>query len=386
MFDVKSSKSVFLISMLSVFSLAAADWIQPPLRTESGYFVPQPDYVPQLPRDHGSHPGYAIEWWYWVGHLKAVDGSREFGFQSTIFRIQGDADSIESEEESVPFGTQQLFTVHLALSDLDAGQYVHEERVLREGWQAQASTETLDLQVGPIIARWNAADELIEQELALPNGRMLEIRLRPLKPLVVFGERGLSRKGADPEAVSWYWTYPRLAITGVLIEGDKRTEISGIGWMDHETSSSQLSENQEGWDWTAIQLDDGTEVKAYRLRTKAGKADPWSAIYWIDSQGKTTHVYAKDFDWKTGKVWKSKRTGNSYPTEVTIHAVHPDTGEEVTYHLRPLLDNQEFVGNRADNAYWEGACAVFDENNQQIGKAYLELFGYGDSIESQLRR
>ena len=28
-----------------------------------------------------------------------------------------------------------------------------------------------------------------------------------------------------------------------------------------------------GWDWTAIQLDDGREVKAYRLRTNDGASD-----------------------------------------------------------------------------------------------------------------
>ena len=377
--------SVFLLGVLSVFSLKGADWIQPPLTTESGYRVPQPDYEPHFPRDHGAHPGYALEWWYWVGHLQAVDGSREFGFQSTVFRLEGDADSIGSKRPSALFGTQQLYMAHLSLSDLDARQYVHEERLLREGWQAQASTETLDLQVGPIIARWNVAEELIEQDLALPDGRMLEIRLRPLKPLVVFGERGLSRKGANPTAVSWYWTYPRLAITGVLIEGDRRTEVSGMGWMDHEISSSQLSDNQVGWDWTAIQLDDGTEVKVYRLRTREGESDPWSTICWIDSEDRTTRAYAKDFDWITGKRWKSQRTGNLYPTEVTIRAMHPGTGEEMTYHLRPLLDAQEFVGNRPDDAYWEGACAVFDGNNQRIGKAYLELVGYGGSMAKQLR-
>ena len=375
---------VFLLGVLSFFPLAVADWIQPPLTTESGYSVPQPGVEPQLPRDLGSHPGYAIEWWYWVGHLQSVDGSREFGFQSTVFRLEGDAESIRSPVQPVPFGTRQLFMAHLSLSDLGAGEYIHEERLLREGWQAQVSTETLDLEVGPIIARWNAAEGLIEKKLALPEERILELSLRPLKPLVAFGERGLSRKGADPAAVSWYWTYPRLEISGVLIEGDRRTEVFGIGWMDHEISSSQLGSDLIGWDWTAIQLDDGTEVKAYRLRTQEGGADPWSAVYWIDPEGKATHVYAKDFDWQTDKVWESDRTRNRYPTEVTIRAVHPGTGEAMTYRLRPLLDAQEFVGNRAESAYWEGACAVFDEDNQRIGKAYLELVGYGGSMESQL--
>lgn len=375
-----------IFSMSGVFQVAAADWVQPPVTTESGYRVPQPDFVPQLPRDHGAHPGYAIEWWYWVGHLKSVDGDREFGFQSTVFRVEGAAETLQSEMQRLPFGTQQLFMAHVALSDFNAGRHIHAERVFREGWQAQAATEGLDLQVGPILAHWNAKDGLIEKELALPGGRMLRLHLRPLKPLVVFGERGLSRKGDDPAAVSWYWTYPRLEVSGVLIEGDQRTQLSGIGWMDHEISSSQLGENQVGWDWAAIQLEDGTEVKVYRLRTESGDSDPWSPICWIDAAGRTTRAYAKDFSWNADQVWKSEDTGNRYPNQVTIRAVHPDTGNEVIYRLKPLLDAQEFVGNRPENAYWEGACAVFDKNGRRIGKAYMELVGYGGSMVRQLRR
>ena len=377
---------IYLLLMLGFSQVLAADWIQPPLMTESGYRVPQPDYEPQLPGDHGVHPGYAIEWWYWVGHLKTVDGKRELGFQSTVFRIEGNTKTIQPKLQKVPFGTQQLFMTHVALSDLNAGRYLHAERFFREGWQAQASTETMDLRVGPIVARWDEAEKQIEKSVTLPEGCTLEIKLRPLKPLVVFGERGLSRKGADPAAVSWYWTYPRLEISGVLIEGDQRTEVSGIGWMDHEISSSQLSDHQVGWDWTAIQLDDGTEVKVYRLRTEEGDSDPWSPICWIDVEGKTRQLYAEDFDWQIVKTWKSNRTGNRYPTEVIVRAVHSDTGKEMIYHLKPLLDAQEFVGNQPDSAYWEGACEVFDEDNQRIGKAYMELVGYGSSMANQLKR
>lgn len=375
-----------LLVLLSFCNALAAEWIQPPLTTESGYRVPQPDYVPQFPRDHGAHPGYAIEWWYWVGHLKAIDGSREFGFQSTVFRLEGDANRIQSNMQQIPFGTQQLFMTHVALSDIDVARHVHAERILREGWQARASTETLDLQVGPIIAHWNAAEECMKKRVALPEGRMLEIKLKPLKPLVTFGERGLSRKGDDPAAVSWYWTYPRLEITGALIEGDQRTEVSGIGWMDHEISSSQLSDNMVGWDWAAIQLDDGTEVKVYRLRTKENGSDRWSPICWIDSEGGKRRAYAENLQWQTGKVWESDQTGNRYPNEVTIRATHPDTGEEMVYHLKPRLNAQEFIGNQSGNAYWEGACEVFNEDGARIGKAYMELVGYGGSMANQLKR
>lgn len=375
-----------LLVLLGFFNALAAEWIQPPLTTESGYLVPQPDYVPRFPRDHGAHPGYAIEWWYWVGHLEAVDGSREFGFQSTVFRVEGDAKMIQPKMQQMPFGTQQLFMAHVALSDIDAAKHVHAERILREGWQARASTDTLDLEVGPIVAHWNTSEGCMEKKVALPEGRLLEIKLKPLKPLVKFGERGISRKGDDPTAVSWYWTYPRLEITGVLIEGDQRTEVHGIGWMDHEISSSQLSDNMVGWDWTAIQLDDGTELKVYRLRTEEGESDRWSPICWIGLNGETQRAYAKDFQWQTGKVWESDRTGNRYPNEVTISAIHPSTGKKMIYRLKPRSDSQEFIGNQSGNAYWEGACEVFDGGGKRIGKAYMELVGYGGSMANQLKR
>jgi predicted secreted hydrolase len=81
---------VSLLSGLSLCSAFADTWIEPPLTTEKGYPVPQPDTPPVVPSAHGAHPAYAIEWWYWVGHLEAVDGSEAFGFQSTVFRVAGD--------------------------------------------------------------------------------------------------------------------------------------------------------------------------------------------------------------------------------------------------------------------------------------------------------
>ena len=139
---------------------------------------------------------------------------------------------------------------------------------------------------------------------------MLQLPDRPLKPLVAFGERGLSRKGGDPAAVSWYWTYPRLELEGHLLWQEHRIAVRGTGWMDHEISSSQLGSELAGWDWTAIQLTDRAEVKAtYRLRTADGGADPWSAVYWIDAAGDIRSVYAADFTWETDAQWRSPESG-----------------------------------------------------------------------------
>ncbi|MFQ3223893.1 MAG: putative secreted hydrolase [Lentimonas sp.] len=371
---------IYIVIFAWMVAPVLGDWIQPPLQTESGKPVPQPDVMPQLPRAHGAHPDYAIEWWYWVGHLQAVETGERFGFQSTVFRLAGEAAASESEA----FGNQQLYMSHAALSDLEQQRYYHQERVYREGWQASAALDELGLRVGPIEAQALDDGSGMQMSVRYAGGVRLDLILRPTKPMVRFGERGVSRKGSDPAAVSWYWTYTRIEVTGTLQRAGESIALQGVAWMDHEISSSQLGSELEGWDWTAIQLDDGTEVKAYRLRGPNEQSDPWSAVYWIDADAQVTSIYAKDFTWEALDRWRSPDTGVAYPTRVRIRAMHPKTGQECVYELRPLLANQEFVGNDAENAYWEGACEVFNEAGERVGVAYLELAGYSGGLGGKL--
>jgi predicted secreted hydrolase len=363
---------------------AASAWIEPPVVTAEGYPVPTPDTAPQIPAAHGAHRAYAIEWWYWTGHLRVVGEPEDrFGFQSTVFRIAGEPGAAALESDA-SFGARQLYMSHVGLSDFQTDRYRHHERVYREGWQAAVASGELDLRVGPIQA-WELAQEPgFGTTIRYEDGARLELVMRPAKPMVAFGERGLSRKGGDPAAVSWYWTYTRLEVTGQFIEGDTTLEVEGVAWMDHEISSSQLGSDLEGWDWTAIHLNDGTEVKAYRLRQTDGGSDPWSAVYWIDAAGETESVYANQFTWEGVSEWTSPSTGLTYPTTVRITARHPVTGENEIYNLVPRMDAQEFVGNQGNNAYWEGACEVQDAAGQVVGRAYLELAGYGGGLSGQL--
>ena len=270
-------------------------------------------------------------------------------------------------------------------NDLNDGHYIHHERVMREGWQGRVGKDCLSIKVGGIEANMLEDGQGHFLSTRYPNGGQLELELIPLKPIVRFGDRGLSRKGDDPASVSWYWTYTRLQAKGKLIyEGDEM-EVKGEAWMDHEISSSQLGEGLAGWDWTCMQLYDGTEVKAYRLRREDGSSDRWSSVYWIDKEGNTEQVYANQFSWIEESEWTSPKTALTYPTTVKISANHPNRGK-VTYRIEPLIENQEFYGNQADNAYWEGGCKVMDDKGDTIGKAYLELAGYGGGLGARLNR
>ena len=373
---------IFTCFILLAVSLSAGEWIEPPARSAKGYLVPTPDYHPVWPKDHGSHREYGLEWWYWVGHLEAVSVEKKYGFQSTVFRVAGDPKKSKTNADDA-FGNKQLFLAHAALSDLTNKKYIHHERVAREGWLARVGQNTLELKVAGIQASMTNDGEGHRVTTLYPNGGRLELELTPEKPLIKFGERGLSRKGDGAASVSWYWSYTRLKAEGTLNLNGQTEQVRGEAWMDHEISSSQLGEGLEGWDWTCMQLNDGTEVKAYRLRKDDGSSDRWSAVYWIDQAGQVEQVYADKFSWNEQDRWESSKTGLTYPTHVRIEAEHPTKGTQ-TYTLKPLLDNQEFYGNRADNAYWEGACEVLDTQGQVIGKAYLELAGYGGGLGARL--
>ncbi len=43
-----------------------------------------------FPVDHGAHPDYQTEWWYYTGNLRSADG-RQWGYQLTFFRRGAEA-------------------------------------------------------------------------------------------------------------------------------------------------------------------------------------------------------------------------------------------------------------------------------------------------------
>lgn len=360
-----------LLLVLNVASVPAgrsADWN-----------VPRAGHLLSFPRDHGSHPDFKIEWWYLTGHLKA--GERRFGFQATFFRLGQKPVDVPSGED---FGTEQLYLAHMGLSDPATGRFLHEERLNRGGWDAGAATGDLDVFNG----NWSLRRDGEGMRLlgSIRAEATLDLRLVPEKPHVIFGEDGISRKGPEGTASSYYITWPRLAAMGTLRFGEEWLEVTGAAWMDHEISSSQLDENQIGWDWTCIQFTDGREIMGYVLRTKDGGISPYSKLVWIDQKGNLTHVKADDYQWKHEGSWKSPATDATYPISPLIVTRDPASGAERRLRLVPLLENQEMTGGTGGVSYWEGACEVKDEaSGEMVGRAYLEMTGYADDIGQKLR-
>ena len=51
--------------------------------------------------------------------------------------------------------------------------------------------------------------------------------------------------------------------------------------------------------------------------------------------------------------------------------------------MQPFVADQELTGKVGGVGYWEGASRVLDENKKEIGRAYMELTGYGESLKGK---
>jgi predicted secreted hydrolase len=333
------------------------------------YKTAQPGFDYQFPRDHFNHPDYRTEWWYYTGNLKAADGHR-FGYELTFFRLAISRD----KNNASPWGVQDLYVAHLALSDIDGKRYYHAQRVNRAGpGLAGASLEQSRVWNG----NWQATLRGDTQQLqAITDQFSLQLDLSTNKPPVIHGKEGVSQKAAGLGHASHYISFTRLLTNGTVSLNGKNYKVTGTSWMDHEYFTHELEPNQAGWDWVSLQLDDNTELMLYRFRHKDGTLDPFSSGTYIDAEGKSRFLSVTDFTMTPhGETFTSPTTKASYPIQwrVTVPSLKLDV------ELRTPLPDQELVSQgHAGLTYWEGAITLSGTRDGKpcSGVGYLEMTGY----------
>jgi predicted secreted hydrolase len=131
-----------------------------------------------------------------------------------------------------------------------------------------------------------------------------------------------------------------------------------------------LSREQEGWDWFALQFEDGSDLMFYNLRRNDGSQDVHSAGTLTLADGTAIALSRDDFDLEVLERWQSPH-GGRYPIRWRIAVPQ----FELTATIEPVLDAQELV---TVVRYWEGAVDVTGERGGQplSGRGYVELTGY----------
>lgn len=347
--------------------LASAIFLLCFLPSAPGQFVPaMPGYEFQFPRDHGSHDQYRTEWWYYTGHLQTEDGHR-YGFEVTFFRVGVVPPDVRSQTR---WDLRNLALAHFAVTDIDGRKFHYAEKLNRQSpFTASAASGYLDV----FNESWSVttlADGSWHLVAADETGS-LDLRLRSRKPPAIHGENGISVKAEGVGYATHYYSMTRLDTTGT-IDGRR---CRGITWMDHEFGSSNLREDQQGWDWFCMQFDNDSELMLYQIRRSDGTPDPSSSGSLITSDGSVIHIRHDQIHIQAIDHWRSPKSGAVYPMgwRVTV----PEFRIAVT--VTPEVRDQELVTRGSTNVtYWEGAAAISGslDNVAVSGVGYVEMTGY----------
>jgi predicted secreted hydrolase len=335
---------------------------------------PSPASDPQpvsLPRDEAPHERMT-EWWYYTGHLRAEDGAR-YGFEFVIFR---------AERGIFP----PTWASHLALTDESGERFLYEQR-FEVGQQVDRSSAGggFDLSVRgggvtpdgsvarPAASAWSMrgldGDDALH---AIADGFALDLRLDAgTRPAVLHDTIGWVDFG--PAGSSYYYSRTRMSAEGTLTVDGRALEVAGISWFDHQWGDF-VAVGAGGWDWFAVNLDDGTDLMLSLIRDRTGG---YPLVYGelVAPDGSYRHLSGAQFEVRPRSSWTSPGTRVTYPAG--WHIAVPAAG--LTIELEPTLAEQE-LDTRATTGtiYWEGSQQVQARRDGRPlgGEAYVELTGY----------
>ncbi|HTX13259.1 MAG TPA: lipocalin-like domain-containing protein [Solirubrobacteraceae bacterium] len=283
-----------------------------------------------LPRDHGAHPAFQIEWWYTAGTVTAP-GGRDFFWFATVWTGEG----------------FRLAKVNVV--DLRADRIVLSREYVASGALRPGQTR---INVGGFALGWRPTGRFGRWSIAaaVPGAGELQLSLTPIHPYVLNGTDGIVQEG--PGATSAYYSDPRLSAHGTLLLGSDRIAIAGQGWFDHQWGNFLTNTASWHWNWFACQFTKGSDLMLYQFITPAGQPTGVQSGTYVPIHGPVTHP--------------SNFTVTPLPP-----TIHP-AGATATYPLRWRVDvpaahldltlksraRHQFITNQYLPSFWEGASTI----------------------------
>ena len=322
-----------------------------------------------FPDDHGPHPDYALEWWYFTGNLDTQEG-RHFGYELTFFRIGLTSDD---SDRSSSWAAKQMYTAHFALTDVEDDSFHFFERYSRDALDlADAVGSPFRVWIEDWSAHSTTGSTLPIRLSAAEDGIGIDLLLNSEKGIVLNGEYGFSRKGKNPGEASYYYSMTRMPTEGTIMLNGQPHTVSGLSWLDREWSSSQLSGEHVGWDWFAMQLSDGRDIMYGVLRPRDEEGSAFTLGTVVEPDGTYRSLAEGEVRLETLDNWESPR-GGTYPSRWRFQI----PSEGLVLEITPYIEDQELD---AVVRYWEGAVRIEGTAAGEpiFGNGYVELTGYAD--------
>jgi predicted secreted hydrolase len=285
-----------------------------------------------LPRDHGAHPGFGIEWWYTAGTLRGGNRHDYFYF-ATIWSSQGvavakvnvvdlRADRIVLSHEYVSLQPFAPGATQLGVGTYQLGWRPHGKRGI---WTVDAPT---------------TGDPTSE----------LALKLTPEQPYVLNDRDGIIRQGSG--ARSAYYSAPRLRAQGVLELDGRRITVSGLGWFDHQWGNFADDAGALRWNWFACQFRGGSDLMLYQFLNRRDRPSRVHSGTLVSRSGRAAHLTRFKVVPLRPRI-KPAGADTKYPLRWRL--------EVPVAHIRITLEaraRRQFIVNQYVPSFWEGAAVI----------------------------
>jgi len=345
------------------------------LADDSGQFaLPSKGNKINFPSAHFPHKNYRQEWWYLTANLETQDG-QALATQWTLFRR-----AVEDKH---------WYFAHAALAN--ASQHHSEYRNGREelghveiikqpfsatidDWQWQSSQTFLPAQLSygaSTDANSEPSHDLITDTTNKTDKKNQDwqVNLSLNSPsnnepfFFLQGEQGFSQKHHNLNIASHYYSQPFIDVSGEVYWQGKWQTVTGKAWFDREWGSQMLADDQQGWDWFSLRLDEDTALMVYGIRSKT-RDFIYGSI--MKNNGDIHTLSTEDISLLPLSADSSSQNESAYPQRFAIKIEKENIDLTVD-----VVNNKQIM--RFGIEYFEG-MVTFSGSHQ--GNGFLEMTGY----------
>jgi predicted secreted hydrolase len=283
-----------------------------------------------LPRDHGAHPGFSIEWWYTAGTLADARGRDYFWF-ATIWSSGG---ALVARVNVVDLRADRvvLSREYLSVTPLTTGQIRLGVGTFRLGWQP-----------GGAVGRWSI-------DAPTGDGGILKLTLSPRQPYMLNGPHGIIEQGSGGSSA--YYSNPRLAARGTLALRGRKLSVSGQGWFDHQWGNFVSDIGALRWNWFACQFQDGSDLMLYQFLNRQDRPSGHQDGTLVTRHGAVKHL-ARFTIVPVGPFIRPAGARATYPLRWRLEV--PSGQIDIAIRARA---RHQFITNQYVPSFWEGAASI----------------------------
>ncbi len=350
----------------------------------------------EFPSDHGPHPDYRMESWYFSGRLSA-DADHDFGFHLGFFRLGVEPDLAEQAQAgNSAWRLREIYRAELGIADLKNSRFVSAERLSR------AALNLAGAQAGPFkvwVYDWAVQSDqgqspqpVFKLQATRGDEARLELELKPAKPAIVpRGQPVMGGRSSRGDA-KWY-SLTRMVAAGSLTLDGRAHQVKGHAWLDRFwrdasfdfVAASLANAEQTGFfsagqlavNRFALVLENGWELLLFQMHRRDGSGVPIASGSLIYGDGSIRDLSRDDLLLSESGHWTSG-DGARYPAAWRIEI--PADGIELT--VTASAPDQEV---RETLRYWAGAVDISGEaiGRPVAGHGHAALVGYAGRTQDQ---